>query len=205
VGSGATGFGIHSGTGRGKLQQVLISGNNFNFTSTGQVGIEWNRLLINGVIDGNHFWTNSGAPIAIRDSATSADNFGLHIGSNKFDGVIPWSLFGGVIVTGGGNNIVATLTDGAMVTLDASQGNIETLAAGGSRTMANPINLLDGQFVTVDLLNNTGAGIVTTWAATWRLAGAWVDPAAGKRRLITFYCYDGTNAREVSRTAADQQ
>ncbi len=44
--------------------------------------------------------------------------------------------------------------------------------------------------------------MVTTWNAVFTLAGAWVDPANTKRRVITFR-HNGTNWVEQSRTPND--
>jgi hypothetical protein len=74
-------------------------------------------------------------------------------------------------------------------------------------TMGVPTNSCDGMEVDVQIFNNTGGAIVTTWtggAGGWNLGGAWVDPASGKRRYLRAR-YNGNTNRwdEVSRTAAD--
>jgi hypothetical protein len=105
---------------------------------------------------------------------------------------------------------IAALTDGPTVTPDfATQSFIWKLSAGGSRTIAQPTNLPSGgsgftnNFTMIfDLLNNTAGAITTTFNAFYKLAGAWTDPAAGKRRTMLMY-YDGVNLIEVSRAAAD--
>ena len=97
---------------------------------------------------------------------------------------------------------VFALTDAATVTIPAHRGTNFTLSAGAGRTFAAPTAPASGMVITVDILNNTGGAITTTWNAVFKLAGAWTDPAATKRRTITFY-YDGTNWVETTRVAAD--
>jgi len=77
------------------------------------------------------------------------------------------------------------LTDAATVTVDATRADYFTLSAGGSRTIAAPTGMQKGWLVTFDVLNNTGGAITTTWNAAYKMAG-WTDPAAGKRRTVTF-------------------
>lgn len=56
----------------------------------------------------------------------------------------------------------------------------------------------------ITIKNTTGGAITTTWNAFYHLAGAWVDPAAGKQRSIWFrYDQAATLAYEISRSAAD--
>lgn len=77
---------------------------------------------------------------------------------------------------------------------------------GAARTFAAPTSAPGYQFqtqeITISIFNNTGGAITTTWNANYLLAGAWVDPAAGKRRLVTFL-YNGVNWIEKTRSAAD--
>lgn len=46
--------------------------------------------------------------------------------------------------------------------------------------------------------------LASTWSANYHLAGAWVDPAAGKQRAILFES-DSNNGilYEIARSAAD--
>ena len=105
------------------------------------------------------------------------------------------------------------LTDGATVTPDAGAstgaGFFWRLGVAGSRTIAQPINLptggpgTTGNFISIfQIKNNTAGAITTTFNAFYKLAGAWVDPAAGKSRFL-WMVYDGVNMLEISRSAAD--
>jgi len=98
---------------------------------------------------------------------------------------------------------LSTITDAAEVTPSFSNGNHFLLNAKGNRTIKNVSNRLAGMVVTFDIHNESGGAIVTNWNEAYKFAGAWVDPANGKSRTVTFYCYDGTNWRELCRSAAD--
>lgn len=106
---------------------------------------------------------------------------------------------------------VVALTDAAAVVVDASLGTYFTLAALASpRTINNPLTtsggvsgLLIGMTRTFDILNSTGGALVTTWSANYKLAGAWTDPANGKRRKITFTFVGSNSWIEDSRVGGD--
>lgn len=74
--------------------------------------------------------------------------------------------------------------------------NNPTIASGG--------NYHDGQIFVVEVFNNTAGAITVNWQAQWHLAGAWVNPAAGMTRTITF-SWNVTRGGffEISRSAAD--
>lgn len=99
------------------------------------------------------------------------------------------------------------LTDGANVAVNAATGNVFYLLAGAGRTIGAPTNPLKGMVVTFIIANNSGGAMTTTWNGIFHLAGAWVDPANGKFRTITFVYIDRpANTSlwlEVSRAAAD--
>lgn len=101
----------------------------------------------------------------------------------------------------------STLTDAAALSPSFKSGNhfiiTATAGVGANRTINNPSFRVQGATITFDITNSTGGAIATTWNAAFKLAGAWVDPANGKTRTITFYCYDGTNWRELGRSQAD--
>lgn len=102
---------------------------------------------------------------------------------------------------------VVALTDTATVLVDPSIGTYYTLAATTSRTIDQPlvnggVNNFSGMTRTFEILNSSGGAMTTTWHAAYNLAGAWTDPANGKRRVITFF-YNGTNWIEQTRTGAD--
>jgi hypothetical protein len=97
-----------------------------------------------------------------------------------------------------------SLTYGATVAVDASQGNFGELIAtnGTAFTMANPTNGRNGQALTLTISNTSGGVLgAITWGVNYKMS-AWTSPATGNNRSITFM-YDGTNWNERSRTAAD--
>jgi GH15 family glucan-1,4-alpha-glucosidase len=57
---------------------------------------------------------------------------------------------------------VVTLTDAATITVDASQGNHFRVTLGGSRTLANPTNPVNGQKITFEFIQDaTGSRVLT--------------------------------------------
>jgi len=104
------------------------------------------------------------------------------------------------------NNSTASVispTDAGTFAIDTSQNNnYFFLSCGGSRTVGAPNESVKGNLIVFEVFNNTGGAITTTWNAAYTLAGAWVDPASAKRRMITFG-YNGTKWIEFGRTAAD--
>jgi phage-related tail fiber protein len=76
-----------------------------------------------------------------------------------------------------------------------------TYASGGSSTMTAPTDPYPRDITICQ--KNTGAVALggTTWNAVYKMA-AWVNPAPGFHRCITFR-YDGTNWRELTRSTSD--
>jgi hypothetical protein len=68
----------------------------------------------------------------------------------------------------------------------------------------NPVNAISGQRITIRIKNTSGGALgAVTWQSAYKLAGAWVNPADGHSRSITFL-YDSTGAAaEMYRSAAD--
>lgn len=98
-----------------------------------------------------------------------------------------------------------TVTYGTTVSIDPALGNIFSVTATDTTafTIGQPaLPALPGLQITVTVKNTSGGVIACGWSPAFKLAGAWVQPANGFCRTITFYC-DGTDWIEVSRTAAD--
>lgn len=98
-----------------------------------------------------------------------------------------------------------TITYSAAMTFDPALGNFfEITATNGVAFVINQpvLPLLAGLFVTVKIKNTSGGALgAVTWSAIFKMS-AWVQPANGFNRAITFEC-DGTNWNEISRTASD--
>ena len=97
------------------------------------------------------------------------------------------------------------LTYSGTIATDANLSDIFTITAtnGTAFTISNPTNPFAGRTITYDIKNSSGGAMgVVTWGAAFKLAGAFVNPANGLRRTISFY-YDGTNWVETNRAAAD--
>lgn len=100
------------------------------------------------------------------------------------------------------------LTYSATIATDASLGCYFTIAATDTSayTISDPTNAADGQVVTYDIKNSSGGTMgAITWGSTkFALAGAFTNPANGKRRTITFR-YNSADSKwvELCRAAAD--
>lgn len=97
-----------------------------------------------------------------------------------------------------------SLTYGASVATNAAwKGPYKiTVTNGTAFTVANPANPY-ARDITYDILNSSGGAMgAITWDTQFLLAGAFTNPANGKRRTITFY-WDGTSWVEKNRAAAD--
>lgn len=100
---------------------------------------------------------------------------------------------------------VVPLTYGTTVATVANQGEFFTLSVANTTafTISNPTNAVNGQIITYDIVNNSGGVMgAITWGANFRLAGAFTNPANGKRRTISFYVNGGFFI-EINRAAAD--
>lgn len=102
-----------------------------------------------------------------------------------------------------------SVTYSPSITLNTSLGKYFRITPTNATafTLELPTNNTLGAQITVEIKNTTGGALGTlSWVGTgvagWRLAGAWVQPATGKKRTITFY-YDGGIWIELARTAAD--
>lgn len=102
-------------------------------------------------------------------------------------------------------HILLTATYGASVTIDAAQSDVFAVTANDANnfTIANPRSSVKGVELMFIVKNDTAGALGTlTWDTQYKLAGAWIQPAAGKRRTITFVS-DGTDLVEKSRSAGD--
>lgn len=87
-----------------------------------------------------------------------------------------------------------TLTDGATVNWNISDGTVATLTLGGNRTMAAPTNLSVRTFILVLIQDGTGSRTVT-WNSVFKWPGGVapvLSTAAGAKDVISMFC-DGTN------------
>lgn len=120
--------------------------------------------------------------------------------------------FANTIITKGGGIIypLYNLTYSASITPDLSRANdfVITVTDGNPFTLNAPTNpSQDNQPVTITIVNNSGGAMgAITWNGAYRLAGAFVNPADGYERSITFRVVDSpwdTKLVEHHRTLAD--
>lgn len=105
-------------------------------------------------------------------------------------------------------NALLSSVANASVTPDLSAASFFSVSVmtPGAYTINNPTNSLgtagQSQLVAIQVSNQSGGGITTTFGGNFHLAGAWTDPATGKSRLIV--CVQlNTTFLEIARSAAD--
>jgi hypothetical protein len=87
-----------------------------------------------------------------------------------------------------------TLTDGATINWDLSQGSLATVTLGGNRALAAPTNLYIGTHILTIIQDNSGNRTLT-FDSIYKFPGG-VDPVltttGNAKDIIFFYC-DGTH------------
>ena len=85
---------------------------------------------------------------------------------------------------------VVNLTDAATIAVDASQGNDFRVTLGGNRTMGTPSNPTDGQKITFQVTQGTGAPYTLSWGSGYSFSSALAQPTlsstAGDIDLLCF-------------------
>ena len=101
----------------------------------------------------------------------------------------------------------APLTYGTTVTPVGSLSRHQLVAVsnGVAFTIANPADPREGVRMVLEVFNNTAGvlGAVTFGSDFTLVNGAWVSPAAGKRRMIEFIRTSDKKWRETWRSSAD--
>jgi len=95
---------------------------------------------------------------------------------------------------------------GTTVSIDAQVADFWVIRAtnGTAFTIANPLNPLEGQILTISLWNDSGGALgAITLSGDYKVSGAFPSPANTKRQNVTFQ-REGVRWREIARTAADQ-
>lgn len=93
---------------------------------------------------------------------------------------------------------------GGAVTIDARTADSYTLSPSSTAAFGinAPLNPVAGQVLTITIRNTVGALAGIGWAAVFKFAPAFVLPANGFSRSITFH-FDGTNWIERYRSTTD--
>ena len=85
---------------------------------------------------------------------------------------------------------VFVLTDAPTITVDASQGNHFRVTLGGNRTLANPVNVIDGQKFTFEVIQDATGGRALSYGAMYVFGTSIRIPVltgtAGKRDFLGF-------------------
>ena len=153
----------------------IPSGSSAGRTTDGSVGVlRYNTDLNKIEVSNGSSWT------ILQDANTTTTLNGLTVSGTYNDA--------------GANAASQTLTDGATVTWDTSQGRIATLTLGGNRTLAAPTNLRVGVYILYLIQDATGSRTVT-WNSVFKWPGGvapTLTTTASAKDLISFIS-DGTN------------
>ena len=147
---------------------------------------------------------NSYASILAANNAIGANNWANLVGTsaNSFANITYAPKNGPTInsptftgnYTINANVAFVSLTDGATINWDVTQGSVATILLGGNRVMAAPTNLKVGTYILHIIQDGTG-GRTLTWNSVFKWP-AGVAPVltttANRRDLFSFVC-DGTN------------
>jgi hypothetical protein len=87
---------------------------------------------------------------------------------------------------------VAVLADNPLIEVDVSQGNHFRVTLGGNWTLANPVNLADGQKITFEVIQDSTGGRTLTYGSAYAFGTSIPQPVLtvtpGKRDFLGF-CY----------------
>jgi hypothetical protein len=162
-----------------------------------------------GVSSGYISFLTDGTSLWQLGRAGTTGTFFLH-GPGAVSNVLTGTLAGGMSFGYAMTRKHRTLTYSSPVSVDAAQGNVFNLSVtdASNFTINAPIGtgVLPGQEISFRIFNSSGGAMGTiTWQPTYHLAGAFVNPANGYNRTITFLAQDAQGGLlfESSRTAAD--
>lgn len=125
---------------------------------------------------------------------------GIAYGTGTSNAYTAASTAGNPIVSGGASaptfEVIAeqTITDGATITFNASNGINQKVTLGGNRTLAIS-NAIAGKVYLLRIIQDATGTRTVTWPATFKWAGGTaptLTTTAAHYDIITFY-YDGTN------------
>jgi hypothetical protein len=88
---------------------------------------------------------------------------------------------------------VVVLTDASTIAVDASAGNDFRVTLGGSRTMGNPANPVDGQQIVFQITQGSGGSADITWDSDYEFSQEMPQPSlstnAGETDVLGFIYY----------------
>ena len=75
------------------------------------------------------------------------------------------------LYTKGKGSTIVTLTDGASIAVIATAGNVMTVTLGGNRTLEAPSAAIDGQVITLFVVQDGSGNHTLAWHADYQFAG----------------------------------
>jgi hypothetical protein len=129
---------------------------------------------------------NSAAPMIVGTGAGDLINLKNAAGATQFK-----VSNTGAVTTGGPQlPTVVTLADAATVAVNAALGSDFRLTIAGNRTLANPTNPTDGQKITFQITQGSGAPWTLTYGTAYEFSSSLPQPtlsgAAGRTDLLGF-------------------
>lgn len=186
------------GTDIAACEAAVIFGNCFEF-SPGNTPIRLHD-------SGGRSTVGHNAYLTYPDRSAYADPLGGSIaGHQVMDPRLPARLPGELRVERRLVSGLAVLRQEPTIAPDASAADyfVVEFVASTPAVVQDPANPQPGQRITIDVRNRSEGPLgEITWAPSFLLAGPLANPAAGRRRTVTFY-YDGTSWIETGRAHAD--
>lgn len=188
-------------SGGGSIQGLVIAGVRFNGVSGGSLrqAINWGSSVYGATLIG-HDLQNIDTEMTGTLRGGTGGLITQLVGALRFllNGVSSWLGAWSDAAT------MTTIAGAGTTTPDASLGNVQwlTVTTAAAFTIGAPTNPTTWQPLTLRIRNNSGGALgAITWNAVFKMS-AWVSPANGQSRSITFR-YDGANWIEEVRTASD--
>jgi len=144
-----------------------------------------------GINLGNTFSAPT-ATLHIKGQGTGTDT-ALLVEDSGGNDIIKVTDDGATEFTGQTFTTLATAADGATVTPDFSDGNVQKLTLAGNRAMADPSNIKAGAtYIIIIVQDGTGSRTITSWGSKYKFPGGsapTLTTTADKADVITMVAY----------------
>ena len=101
-----------------------------------------------------------------------------------------------VRISGQAFSLQHTLTDGATITPDWNDANVQKVVLGGNRAIANPSNIEAGAtYILILVQDGTGSRTITSWGTNYKFSGGTaptLTTTGGQADVITLVAYSST-------------
>lgn len=107
---------------------------------------------------------------------------------------------GVITIQNGAAAVIGTLTDGAVITPDFAADCNFTVTLGGSRTMADPINITAGQSGSIFIVQDATGSRLLSWGSYWDFPGGTaplLSTTANAIDRVDYICRNSTSIHAV--------